>query len=334
MPFRVALPRHGGRFCYPVPLAASISLLPGSRSTHGTIRGSHSRHRQPRARTSPGCGSTCLRCFGRSTASTALRDSQIEFFLPDHPRQSDVRHPEPLPDGPPRSRAWPRSSHSSWSRRSPGPATCSSWAPAASCVTKKTWRATCDGHGFRCRQDRARRRPVPPFHAWRLNRPEAATIREADNDLHNGWVREADRQVIDLSAPYPWGEGDVAAVATDEMHAWAMTDPLLLAHICDRILVIPGNGRRACGGLDGPRGRDSPCLDAASCRRTAHRLAYLVQAAAVDDVLDMSRWRPLAKLAERHAARLDTGDEGLDGLLATIAARSLRSAAGRFARRR
>lgn len=169
-----------------------------------------------------------------------------------------------------------------------------------------------------------RRTPVAPFHAWSLGRPTAAAIREADNDLQNGWVRHADRQVIELAAPYPWEGRGTPAVAVEEMQSWAMLDPLLVAHAATGSWAYlevatelaedwAGHGAQAGGAWKGaaPAGR-------------AHRLAYLVHATAIEDAIDMQRWRRLARLAERHAGRLQDGaGSGIDALLSTLARRSL-----------
>lgn len=169
-----------------------------------------------------------------------------------------------------------------------------------------------------------RRTPVAPFHPWSLGRPTAATVREADNDLLNGWVRHADRQLIDLAAPYPWEPAGSPAVVVEEMHSWAMLDALLVAHTATGSWAYlevaievaedwAGHGLRAGGAWRPP-----------AAAHRAHRLAYVVHAAAVEDALDMPRWRKLARLAERHASRLrDEGSAGIARLLNAIARRSL-----------
>lgn len=169
-----------------------------------------------------------------------------------------------------------------------------------------------------------RRLPVAPYRAWRLARPEAATIREADNDIQNGWVREADRELIELTAPYPWEAGGAPAVSVNEMHSWRMLDALLLAHSATgswaylEIAVELAEDWADHGAQAGGAWR------APAPANRAHHLAYLVHAAAVEDGLDMSRWRKLARLAERHAHRLlKEVDPSIPGLLAALGRRSL-----------
>ena len=169
-----------------------------------------------------------------------------------------------------------------------------------------------------------RRHRVAPFHPWRLSRPTAALIREADNDLNNGWVREADRAVVELAAPYAWEAEDAPAIAVTEMHGWLMTDALLEAHgatgswgYLETVIELAEDWsthaeqtRRAW-------------RTAAAARRT-HRLAYIAHAAAVADSVDMDQWRSLVRLAERHVARLAATDaDGVELALAVAARRSL-----------
>lgn len=168
-----------------------------------------------------------------------------------------------------------------------------------------------------------RREQVAPFHAWRLRRPTAATIREADNDLNNGWVREADRAVIDLAAPHPWDEVGVTAIAREETHAWSMVDALLVAYSATGSWpYLETAVELAEDWIDRGAGTEGSWHPRATVGRS-HRLGYIVHAAAVVDALDMTRWRPLARLAERHAARLEKITDGLDGMLARVAGRSL-----------
>lgn len=172
------------------------------------------------------------------------------------------------------------------------------------------------------------RERLAPFLPWRLARTQRASIREADHILRAGWVRDADRQVVALEAPFAWDERGLSAVATAEMHGWVMVDPLLIAHSATGSWSYLQTAVEVAEDWMGHGAQTPGAWDARTAAGRAHRLAYIAQAAAAVDAIRDERWSKLAQLAERHADELRSPDDVIDAMFVAVARESLHTRLG------